>query len=100
MSCCKSPYPLGCLDRCSIIETTILFTQTGIHTFYFSGVNKFKTEISGVVGENIILDLNKLNGNSCYNLRIVNPNGVPFIFTVDDIIYDCISFKTEFSKMI
>lgn len=100
MSCCTNTYYLGCYDSCGTIPTEIPYSQNGVHTVYFDGVNKHKEHFIGVTGELIYIDLNKLTGNSCYSVKILNPDGTKFTFVKDTITYDCISFKTELFKTI
>ena len=100
MSCCTNTYNYGCVDSCGTIKTDILFSQTGEHIFYFDGVNKHKEIVDGIAGQAINIDLSELNANSCYSVKILNPDGTKFTFVKDTITYDCISFKTELFKTI
>lgn len=94
MSCCNNTYNLGCYDSCSNLSigiTEVSGTYKGIFT---SGNNRITQTITVISGQPFVFDLRKLNESATYSLSIYR-NGVQQEITIDDVQYDCFSFKTQ-----
>jgi len=89
MGCCDSFQRLGCFDVCATIETGLTAAQTGTHTYIFhapSGILQTTADLT--TGDDIDLNIDKLNENMRYVLEIVQPDGTQ----LGDTCYD---FVTE-----
>ncbi len=95
MACCNKIYDLGCLDSCGVLSfgsTDEQETVTGVFTS--SGISVSQTVF--VEADNPYqFALNQLNENAEYTLSLFNQSGTKLSISINDVLYDCFTFKTQ-----
>lgn len=94
MSCCNNTYNLGCYDSCSNLSIGVAEVRGTYKGIFTSGNNRITQTITVISGQPFVFDLRELNESATYSLSIYR-NGVLQEITIDDIEYDCFSFKTQ-----
>ena len=94
MSCCNNTYNLGCYDSCSNLSIGVAEVSGTYKGIFTSGNNRITQTITVISGQPFVFDLRELNESATYSLSIYR-NGVLQEITIDDIEYDCFSFKTQ-----
>ena len=95
MACCTNTYDLGCFDSCDTIQLPFEYEQNGTHKIEFETQFRFKFSQEGTAGETVELDLTLFPENTDLTLKIFNPDGTRFVYTVGSSMYDCFTMRID-----
>lgn len=95
MNCCTNTYDLGCFDSCDTIQLPFEYEQNGTHKIEFETQFRFKFSQEGTAGETVELDLTLFPENTDLTLKIFNPDGTRFVYTVGSSMYDCFTMRID-----
>lgn len=95
MACCNNTYDFGCKSYCS----TLSFGQSEVNTTLFViatfGNIKHVQVITASSGNPYVIDLSHFNENADYTFWFENSFGNKVSITIDEVVYDCFTVKTE-----
>jgi hypothetical protein len=79
-----------------MIETGIIATVAGVYklTMSFLGTEFTINSPATPIDDEIVFPAQDLNEDYKFTGKIIDPNGDPVTTTIDEVVYDCVSFKT------
>lgn len=78
--CCTNNLVLGCFSSCGNIDTGLNAIQNGTHTieYYFLDA-RCTTEVTGVIGNPLVIPANIFNEYGQATFKIIQPDGSTFV---------------------
>lgn len=95
MACCTNTLDLGCFTNCSMVTTDIELAN-GTYTL----VAKYEADLSHIVDiENDVLEFSTswLSESRATTIKVYDANGDLVTFTIDNVIYDCLAVKINYT---
>lgn len=100
MACCTNTLDLGCINHCNQLSFGTADIPGSYNGIFTSGNITVTQQVTVLEGDPFIFDMTLLNEQMSYTLVIYNSDNEQVTLTIDEVEYDCFTFKTVLDGVI